>query len=125
MQMPRTPSTCSSFKLPLAEWCFACKDKKGGCLLKGNSTSGSSAGASQEVEALPKSSRSRKEPGVIYEPEELPSRPLPEVPAQMAVQRARAAEIAHERQLELEAARTAGAEEARAAAEQVVLEAQV
>ena len=42
----------------------------------------------------------------------------------MAVQNARTAEIARERQLELEAARTAGAEDARVAAEQVVLEAQ-
>lgn len=94
------------------------------CASGGTSASAGPSGASQEAEALlPRSLRSRKAPAVIYEPEELPARPLPEVPLRKAVQKARTAEIARARQLELEAARAAGAAGAVAAAEGVVLEA--
>ena len=34
-KMPRKASTCAGFNVPPADWCRACKQKKGGCTYQG------------------------------------------------------------------------------------------
>ena len=150
--MPRKAATCAGFKLSPTEWCDACKNKKGGCMRRGEgrpgdgttsfntgvassvaSDSSHPAGCSTDAASGSNASgaidahnaRAIKQPE-RFAPAEFWQRPLPNVAKAKGTQLSRTAELAHERELrrddELQQAFAAGLDEGSQQAETAVKE---